>query len=337
MTMVDIAGLVTEFVEPAVRAAVSGLSQPIRDVASYHFGWCDMNGTPTRQPVGKKLRPALTLAVADALGGSPRDAVPGAVAIDLVHNQSLIHDDIIDGDVIRRHRPAVWAAFGSPTAILVGDAVLTLGFQAVSGGHSAVRAAQQLAACFQYMLYGQMLDTALERRTEVSTADYVEMATAKTGSLFGCAAGLGALYSGTSDETVARFDTFGRSLGLAFQLVDDILGIWGNQATLGKSVTTDVLRRKKTGPVVAALCADSTDAQRLRALYMRPEPFVEDEVPDIANLIERAGGRCWAQHAAERHMATALDQLAQLPLVAQERRALDDLVSSDAFSIRRTW
>ncbi|WP_190816210.1 polyprenyl synthetase family protein [Saccharopolyspora pogona] len=322
--------------ERALRGEVDRLPAPLRDIAGYHFGWMTTDGAPASHPAGKKLRPALAMCVAEALGASPDTALPGAIAVDLIHNQSLIHDDIIDADPLRRHRPAVWAAFGTPEAILAGDAVLTLGFQAVLGGPLAARAVGQLGDSFQYMLYGQMLDSAFEQRAEVSTNDYVTMARAKTGSLFGCAAGLGAIYAQATDDAVATLDTFGQYLGAAFQLVDDILGIWGDPQTVGKPVGTDLQRRKKSGPVVAALTAAGPGGDQLRELYAQDAPFAPADLQDIAGLIEQAGGRSWAQRTAEHYMTLATQSLDDIPLTPTGRKALEQFISGSGFSVTRS-
>ncbi|WP_165956646.1 polyprenyl synthetase family protein [Kribbella antibiotica] len=329
-------GWTNEFAEQALHAAVNGLEDPLGNIAAYHFGWQTSTGEPSTSPAGKKLRPIMTIAVAEALGGSVEDALPGALAVDLVHNQSLIHDDIIDADSIRRHRPAVWAAFGTPEAILAGDAVLTLGFQVLLDSPVAARAARHLAESFQYMLRGQMLDLDYEQRSDVTVDDYITMAAAKTGSLFGCAAGLGAICARAREETVQEMNVFGHHVGVAFQLIDDILGIWGTPDAVGKPVSTDVRRRKKSGPVVAALTADNPGGENLRRMYARPEPFSEDEISLVTQLIDKAGGRSQAESISQRYMTLARDALDRLSFVPGSRQSLDKLLNSTEFSIHRT-
>ncbi|MFJ3638535.1 family 2 encapsulin nanocompartment cargo protein polyprenyl transferase [Streptomyces sp. NPDC090108] len=305
-------------VDPVLRAAVDTLPGSMRRVALYHFGWQRADGTPATGNAGKAIRPALVLAAAAALGGheARTAAVRAAAAVELVHNFTLLHDDVMDRDTTRRHRPTAWTVFGTPDAILVGDALHALAARLLADDpHPAsVRAAARIADCVMELCEGQHTDTDMESRAPdaVTLDEVLVMAEAKTGALLGCACALGGLYAGAGDEAVAALDSFGRQAGLAFQLIDDVIGIWGDPARTGKPAGADLAVRKKSLPVVAALASGTPEAAELAALYR--EPHDERDTGGIARTalaVERAGGRDWAQAEAADRMALAVQELAR--------------------------
>jgi geranylgeranyl diphosphate synthase type I len=297
-------------IDPALRAAVGTLSAPVRRVVEFHFGWCDEHGNPATGSAGKAIRPALAMLTAEAAGGSFEAALPAAVAVELVHNHSLLHDDIIDGDLLRRHRPTAWSVFGVRPAILAGDALLTLAFDTLAGGGGpAEEALCLLSAAQQDLLDGQMADLAFESRGDVPLEECISMARAKTGALLGCACALGQLVA-TGDWTrVEHARAFGERLGLAFQLVDDILGIWGDPAVTGKVIHSDLSARKKSLPVVAALSSQTPQGRELARLYDRCEPLSAEDLARAAALVTESGGRAWSEAEAGRQLAAALGEL----------------------------
>ncbi|MET8579421.1 family 2 encapsulin nanocompartment cargo protein polyprenyl transferase [Streptomyces collinus] len=308
-------------VDPALRAALDSLPGSMRRIALYHFGWAQADGTPAAGNAGKAIRPALVLAAAAALGGSRARtaAVRAAAAVELVHNFSLLHDDVMDRDTSRRHRPTAWAVFGEADAILAGDALqaLALRLLAEDPHPAAGPAAVRVADCVVELCEGQHTDTAMERRApdEVTLDEVLAMAEAKTGALLGCACALGALYAGAGEEDVAALDGFGRQAGLAFQLIDDVIGIWGDPRRTGKPAGADLAVRKKSLPVVAALASGTPAAAELAALYGTPYAEGEGgdggEIARTALAVERAGGRDWAQAEAADRMARAMQELAR--------------------------
>lgn len=328
---------VRDVVEPACRAAVVELPEELRHVAGYHAGWWDAEGQPSHTH-GKAVRPALVLAAGQATshgtptGGPPSGAVvSAAVAVELVHDFSLLHDDVMDGDLMRRHRPAAWAAFGISEAILVGDVLLILAMQQLAtqqlGGSEQVKV---LAGAVRELCEGQSADLAFETRTDVTLAECLTMAEGKTGALLGAACQLGALAAGADSVTAGRYRAFGRDLGVAFQLVDDLLGIWGDPAVTGKPAGADLIARKKSLPVVAALTSATEAGEHLAQLYHRDDPLDEHGVIAAAELIAAAGGRAWAQGEADRrkHAAlTALDSAAPSPQGAADLRLLAELMT----------
>ncbi|MEV4328834.1 polyprenyl synthetase family protein, partial [Microbispora rosea] len=192
-TAAEVLARTRDLVEPALRHAVDTLSPPMRRMAGYHFGWWDARERPLRADGGKALRPAFTLLAAEGAGGDADAALPAAVAVELVHNFSLIHDDVMDGDAVRRHRPTVWNVFGRSEAILAGDSLLTLAFAVLAGSGRPAAGVRTLARCVQSLLDGQSADLGFEERADVSLGECMRMAEGKTGALFGCACALGAL------------------------------------------------------------------------------------------------------------------------------------------------
>jgi geranylgeranyl diphosphate synthase, type I len=216
-------------VHPAMVAAVERLNPELGRIAAYHLGWRDEHGAPSARGSGKGVRPALAVLSAEAAGGDAGAAVPGAVAVELVHNFSLLHDDVIDGDRERRHRPTVWALYGVGPALLVGDALLTLGHQVLLEQDPAgATASAELTDAVAAMIGGQADDMTFEGRADVTTGECLGMVAGKTGALLSCAATIGSVLVGAPTAVVESLRSYGAHLGVAFQAVDDILGIWGD-------------------------------------------------------------------------------------------------------------
>ncbi|MDA3628880.1 family 2 encapsulin nanocompartment cargo protein polyprenyl transferase [Saccharopolyspora oryzae] len=319
-------------VEPALRAAVDRLPTTMQQVAGYHFGWWDEHGNPVRADRGKALRPAMVLLTASAVGGDPAVAVPAAVAVELVHNFSLLHDDVMDGDVTRRHRPTAWTVFGSGPAILAGDALLTLAADVLGACHhsAAADAVRALSTAVLNLINGQVADLSFEDRRSVDLGECQRMARDKTGALLGCACALGAMFGGGKPDQIARLRSFGERVGLAFQHVDDLLGIWGDPAITGKPVFSDLRTRKKTLPVVSALTSGTPAGQRLAAIYLRDQPLSGSDLAQSAELIALAGGRSWSQNQSDELLNSALADLNRAdlgPRAAEQLGALAHLMT----------
>ncbi|HWB65474.1 MAG TPA: polyprenyl synthetase family protein [Mycobacteriales bacterium] len=332
ITLPPMLGRSRELVEPALRDAVGRLDPASAQVAAYHFGWQDLDGQPTTAG-GKAVRPALALLSAQAAGAATELGLPGAVAVELVHNFSLLHDDVMDHDLHRRHRPTVWSVWGISTAILVGDAMLTLAVQTLAdvGGQPAADAQARLAATTQELIRGQVEDLAFEQASRVTVADCLAMARRKTGVLLGCSAAIGAVLAGAPANVVDGLTTYGEQLGLAFQLVDDLLGIWGDPDVTGKPAGSDLRARKKSLPVAYALSTGTAAADDLAAWLERPRPDTDADLALAAGLVEAAGGRDWAAAEAQRRLTLALAALDAAPVSAEanaELRSLADFVVS---------
>lgn len=319
-------------VDPELRRAIETLPDSMGRVARYHFGWEHADGTPATGNAGKAIRPALVLAAVEALGGRESVAVRAAAAVELVHNFTLLHDDVMDRDTTRRHRATAWTVFGVPDAILAGDSLQALALRLLAEDpHPASAAASaRLAACVVELCAGQHTDTEMEGRRpqDVTLDEVLAMAEAKTGALLGCACALGALYAGAGEEDVRALDAFGREAGLAFQLIDDVIGIWGDPRRTGKPVGADLMVRKKSLPVVAALASGTPEGAELAELY--GTPYEEGDLERTALAVERAGGRDWAQVQAADRMSRAMHELSRAvpdPASAQGLLALAEFVT----------
>ncbi|WP_309248858.1 polyprenyl synthetase family protein [Streptomyces sp. MNP-20] len=211
----------------------AALPRGMRAIIEYHLGLRDARGQAVvPRAAGKSLRPALVLAAAAAAGGRSEAALPAAVAVELVHDFTLLHDDIIDHNTVRRYRPTTWTVYGTAGAIVAGDALGAVALGLVADRPEAVR---RLSACIVELAEGQYTDTCFETRTTVTLTEALAMAQGKTGALLGTACALGALHADAPAPVVKALDRFGREAGIAFQLVDDILGIWGGTRCHGQT------------------------------------------------------------------------------------------------------
>lgn len=311
-------------VEPVVRRSVESMPDSLRLMAGYHLGWWDTAGVPSCGRPGKELRAALVLGAAAGCGGGEQAAAPAAAAVELVHNFTLVHDDVMDRDTVRRGRATVWSVWGVTNAILLGDALHALAIRVLATelpGAVCGAAVARLEAAVLELCRGQHADCDFETRERVGPDEYVSMVRGKTGALMGCACALGALCAGADAVVVSAMDTFGRELGIAFQCVDDVLGVWGDPVVTGKPAGGDLARRKRTLPVVAALESGTEAGARLAALYGSDRPMTEGEIDEATEWGEEAGGRrVAAQYAADRLGAA----LAALPggAASTELRAL---------------
>ncbi|RMI34632.1 polyprenyl synthetase family protein [Streptomyces triticirhizae] len=321
--------------DPELRAWVRRLPPPVARVASYHFGWTDSAGRPDAAPAGKALRPALVFASAEAVGGRAEEALTPAVAVELTHNFSLLHDDILDGDTTRRHRATAWVVFGSSAALLAGDALLNQAIRVLAEPDApahALTGVRWLSEATNQLIEGEQADLHFEERSRVSLDECLLMAERKTAALLACACALGALWGGGDERSVDALRRFGHHLGMAFQLTDDLLGIWGDPEVTGKPAGADLASRKKSLPVVAALDSGTPAARRLAELYADDDTEREGggdggvAVATLAELVTEAGGRAWAERAAADQLAGARAALADLN-AAQGTEAVDRLAT----------
>ncbi|MFI1869972.1 polyprenyl synthetase family protein [Streptomyces jumonjinensis] len=320
-------------ITPAMRTVLDRLDEETRHQAAYHLGWIDADGAPAHGG-GKAVRPALALLSAQAVGAPPELALPGAVAVELVHNFSLLHDDLMDGDEERRHRRTVWTLWGPTGAILTGDALLALAQETLldCGLPTAAAAAKLLARATSDLVRGQVQDVAFERRTQVTLEECADMAAGKTGALLSVSAAIGAVLAGAPVATVDALALYGSQLGLAFQLIDDVLGIWGDPAVTGKSVHSDLRARKKSLPVTYALNQGGTAGVELASWLSAPGEPDEAELRHAAGLVAAVGGREWATAEAARRMALGE---AALRTVDLDAGACDELIALGRFVVDR--
>jgi geranylgeranyl diphosphate synthase type I len=327
-------GRARELVQPALRHAVEGLAPQLRAVIEYHLGFVDRDGRPAIGDGGKAVRPTLAFLSAEAVRARADVAMPGAVAVELVHNFSLLHDDVMDRDLERRHRPTAWALFGVGQAIVTGDALLVLAHQLLLDPPSAERerASVALTRATAQMIAGQAEDLAFESRTDVTVEECLRMCAHKTGALLSFAASVGAILAGADEPAVQALEDFGLHLGLAFQAVDDILGIWGRAEMTGKPVAGDLKTSKKTLPVVAAMASlaetpgSAKEAEQLLR-YLADGHLAEEDVMAAVDLVERGEGRERSMALADRELQQALDCLDRVKLDPVARTELAELAA----------
>ncbi len=318
-------------VEEAMRGLLATASPPVvihYDMMRYHLGWLDQDFQPTQANMGKGVRPLLCLLSCAAVGGDPAEAVRAAAALELLHNFSLVHDDVEDRSPTRRHRPTVWALWGEAQAINVGDALFAYAFQSLLNLAPAVPPARVLdvlqrftQACIA-LTEGQHQDMRFEARLDVTTGEYLQMIQGKTAALLAASMEIGASLGGAQPGQIDALRHSGVALGLAFQIQDDILGIWGDERLTGKSAASDILTRKKSLPILFAL--NGPHGADLRALYSRPT-LTLDDVPAVLALLDAAGAHSFAAALAEKHSTAALQALQDAHLVDPAAQHLCEL------------
>ena len=304
-------------IESEMRTLLSGEHPALRGMYGmmrYHMGWENQQGEPEDAPKGKRIRPLLTLLACQAAGGDPHQALPAAAAVELLHNFSLLHDDIEDRSLTRRHRPTVWSWAGEAQAINTGDAMFVLAHLAMLRLREKFLAPEQTLAAMQtfdetclHLTEGQYLDISFETRSDVTLDEYMLMVSGKTAALLSASALLGAIVADSPYQE--EFRTFGYEMGISFQIEDDILGIWGEEALTGKSATGDIITRKKTLPVLYALAQPGPAGDALRAIYARPQPLTTAEVPQVLQLLDALNARAYAEAHGRAHAQAALDAL----------------------------
>ena len=341
-------------VETEVNRALGGRGEALLyQMIRYHLG-LDEPSLPSRQgsaaPLpssGKRVRPTLCLLSCEAAGGSAELAAPAAAALELIHAFTLIHDDVADGDEVRRGRPTVWRRWGVGQAITAGDALYSLANLCLArldggrlGPELALAVHQEANAAVLAVCEGQQLDISFEGRMDVAVDDYLHMVGLKTGRLLAAAGAIGCLIGSAGVDTCEALRRFGHHLGLAFQIRDDILGIWGDPTEMGKPVGGDLLRRKRSLPVIHALSQAQNDprppdAGGTPALPAQAgEPVVErmaagassfEEAAALAAEMEAGGSRAYCEQVAGEALAAALAELDPLPLLPPHGARLRDL------------
>ncbi len=282
----------------------------------YHLGWADAHYRPADTPSGKRIRPAFCLMSCEVFAGKYTHARYAAVAVELLHEFSLVHDDIEDGDRTRRHRPTLWTIVGTPQAINAGDALFAWAQLALLKSteqgipaETVLHAQRRLNETALALCEGQHLDMDFERRARVTPDEYVDMSRGKTAALLGFAGEVGALFGGASLEESRKVYDLGEAMGLAFQMRDDLLGIWGDTEVTGKPVGADIRAKKKSLPVTYAL--SQPDTEELRRLYQGK--FEEEaSIVRARDLITATGARDYTADLAAGYESRALALLETL-------------------------
>jgi geranylgeranyl diphosphate synthase, type I len=326
----------------------------------YHMGWVDATLQPTSNNPGKFLRPTLLLLAYEAAGAWGQTtsaesvesveseesaryksylqrALPAAVSVELTHNFSLIHDDIEDGDIERRHRPTLWKLWGIPQAINTGDGMFSLARYALWGaleqgveGDIAARLGAILDKTVLIIAEGQYLDLSFESRQDISVAMYIDMISRKTAALIACSARMGAMLGTHNQETIQRLEYFGEAVGIAFQIRDDILGVWATSSELGKTQAGDIYRRKKSLPILHALeHANEQDRQTLQTIYQQEAELTKNQVSEVLAIFERTHTQEYCQTFLQNYCDTAYQALADVPHTDNSiaRQAINDMES----------
>ncbi len=281
-------------------------SRQVSDMLFYHFGYGQYG--PARS--GKRLRPRLLLKVAEAEGARVEDALDAAAAVEILHNYSLVHDDIEDGDELRHGRKTLWHVYGIPQALNAGDALCAVSFLVLmkaTARHSderVLRMVRALHEAHETMCDGQSLDLAFERAQRVDLQEYHRMIGAKTAALFGASSELGALCAPCESADVQRYRDLGRAYGLAFQIRDDVLGVWGSLEATGKVRCSDIARRKWTFPVVWALSGQASPARsRIEQAYAESNLLDEAAVSSVKAALDEVGAKEAANAAIAEHLS----------------------------------
>ena len=275
------------------------LTRPFYEMLTYHMGWTGEGAGP--DVTGKRIRPLLVLLVITSYEMKWLHALSATAAIELIYNFSLVHDDIQDNSDKRRGRTTVWKKWNMPQAINVGDALFVIANQAIldlSKNYSAdvvVRTARVIQNACLDLTRGQYLDMTYENRNDLSIDDYWKMIEGKTAALLSACTQIGAILGAADEQTIEQYRIFGRDLGLAFQVQDDVLGIWGNEALTGKSAASDLVEGKNSLPILYGISQKGKFAQRWAASAIRP-----DEVAEVAQMLVNEGAREYAQREAER-------------------------------------
>jgi geranylgeranyl diphosphate synthase type I len=280
----------------------------LHHMMAYHMGWVDEGAGEGAG--GKRIRPLLVLMTTAAAGGKWESALPAAASIELIHNFSLLHDDIEDNSPLRRGRQTIWVKWGVPQAINTGDAMFSLAhitmlrLEATTSLSIALEAAKIIQNTCLLLTKGQFLDISYEGRVDLTIDDYWPMVTGKTAALIATCTEIGALIAGADEKTCCHYQVFGQNLGLAFQALDDFLGIWGDSAKIGKSNASDLVTGKKSLPVLYGLAQGGVFSAR----WIKG-PITPREVPDLARQLELEGAKHYTQQIADQLTSAALEAL----------------------------
>ena len=328
--------------EDALNSAVPPLDQhAVNTLLRYHLGWSDRDGVPSPTPAsqGKALRPTLCMFACHAFQGEPRHAAPAAAALELIHNFSLVHDDIQDQGLERRHQPTVWAVWGTDRALVAGDAMQSLGdLTTLSVGDNlpaktTIRVSHLLTQSYLEMIEGQCRDLQFEQRATIGADEYLDMIALKTGALIRSSLVIGATVATDDPDTLEGVARFGRAIGRLFQIRDDYLGVWGDEAIVGKSTDSDIVQRKKSYPIVYAFQqAEGANRDELLRLYAQ-ETLEEPDVDRVMEILEDLGAARQTDELTELTAQEGRDALAMLELPPWATEDAENLIDFMAYRL----
>ncbi|MBE3038532.1 MAG: polyprenyl synthetase family protein [Chloroflexi bacterium] len=330
MSLKDLTTVMLPAIEGELQRQVARLDEPrtrtFHEMLTYHMGWTGAGAGLEAQ--GKRIRPLLVLLTCAACNADWKSALPAAAAVELVHNFSLVHDDIQDKSGKRRGRDTVWVKWGMPQGINAGDALFVLSNQAMldlTPTHPAeivIKAAKILHNTCLDLTRGQYLDMSYEQRADLTIEDYWPMVSGKTAALLGASCALGSLLSEVDEATQEAYRDFGHYLGLAFQVQDDLLGTWGDSARMGKSAESDLVSGKKSLPMLYGLGKNGPFARRWAEGPVRPE-----EVAGLAEQLAAEGARLYTQETADQMTDLALHSLRMADPQGEAGEALFELAN----------
>ena len=315
--------------EAELRSVLSDSASPLYTMMRYHLGWVDERGQ-NQQRSGKLSRPTLCLLACEAVGGDWHSALPAAAAAELIHNFSLIHDDIQDGSWERRNRPTVWKVWGEAQAINAGDSMYVLAqlalFRLEGTGvpsQKIILLSRQLNQASIRLCEGQYLDIEFEKYLDISIDQYLDMIDKKTAALFECSLHFGAFLGTENQAQISSLCSFGRNLGMAYQIQNDLQGIWGDNEGGKEAPYTDVRSKKKTLPVIYALHkSEGTERERFLKIYSKAR-ISPNDVGRVLRILDSTDAQAYTEQIRDKYHLQSLKDLerAQLPSsAAQELR-----------------
>lgn len=314
-----------------VIASASDFPPDFEVMLHYPLGWVNADGVPYNKPTGKRVRPVILLLCAQVSGGDWYRALPAAAAVELLHNFSLIHDDIQDNSDRRHNRATVWRVWGKAKAINAGDAMFALSYRALERlTQNELPASLVLAAWQVYnrtileLTRGQHLDMSFETRVQVTVDEYLSMVSGKTAALLAASTQLGALVGSQDIACSEKYAAFGWNLGLAFQIRDDILGIWGTPEATGKSAATDIVARKKSLPALYGM----EHSPAFKAIYTSNTDLNVEQVTEAVHLLDEVGARQYTQEREKHYYTQALNALADTNPQGEATDELMDIVNA---------
>jgi len=321
-------------IEAELKSVVGQRALPLYAMLRYHLGWVDEQGLPQENRGGKRVRPTLCLLACEAVGGDWHSALPAAAAIELIHNFSLIHDDIQDRSWKRRNRPAVWKLWGEAQGINAGDAMYALAPLALLRlrRRGVPQGKIMLASCLLNqaslkVCEGQYMDIDYENRFDISFDNYQDTISRKTVPLFECALRLGALLGTDDQKLVSQLRSFGKTLGLAFQMYDDLQGIWGEEEIMGKPLYTDIRYKKKTLPIIYGFQkAEGEEKQRLLSIYGKARISAED-IAQMLHILDSLGARSYVEGLIKQKYLQALQELRMTTLPSPAQQELQEVAA----------
>lgn len=332
MSLKQFSGSMIPAIETELQRQVARLDEtntrPFYEMLTYHMGWTSIGSAA--QVTGKRLRPLMLLLVVEGCGKSDDwlRAISAAAAIELVHNFSLVHDDIQDNSETRHGRQTAWKIWGVPMAINIGDALFSISSQAIMDlrdhypSDIVVKTACVLHDTCLDLTRGQFLDMSFEDRTNLSVEEYWPMIAGKTASLISTACYIGSILGGADNGTQDAYRSFGHALGLAFQVQDDLLGIWGDEAITGKSTASDLLEGKKSLPVLFGLSKNGAFKDRWQS-----GPIRADEIEFVAQMLANEGAYEQTYALSEQMTLLAINNLREANPQGAAGNALSDLAN----------